>query len=494
VEAIGRIGFDNLTTAHREKRLEDVAAAAHGELGRLDWDDEAWAVIEAVAGSTGVIITGGGNLSVLRPEHVYECVALARIAAAVARPLALSGQMLGPFLDQRAEALVSELLASAKAVGVRDSLSLEIADRLIGGGRASLLADDALFLGDPAGDGEDGPIVATFAPFLAGIPVEAFVEGAALTLETIRQLTGSEVRFVPHVGTQGQDDDGDSHMHARIAEQLGHGSLEPLLDPAAAATLHRSACFTLSSRYHPIVFASMGGRPMIGSPTDDYNGTKIRGALGLVGLQQGLVPAGALGGTLATATATALWRARGEIRQSCDSRRPSIEAALRQWWDALAQSFGGGAIDAVHAAVEIDILGSAMAVESRRTSLVMLSAGSENLLNENRSLSQQSELSAMTRALEHSQREVSECREELSRTTTNAIELEDALKASHHLLSQVMSPLVQSSLSRNVDRYIPPSTVEGLLETRTFRWARSARRAMATVNRWVGKTRRSRRQ
>lgn len=487
VAAVARIGFAGLSLAQREHRLEAVVDAARGELGRIEWDDTAWAVIEAVAASTGVIVTGGGNLSLLWPEHVYERVALARIARVMGRPLALSGQMLGPFLDQRTGELVSELLGSAVAAGVRDARSLDIAHRLIGDRPVSLLADDALLLGLSDTPAEGGPVIATFAPYLAGIPLDAFVEGAAATLETLRQLTGSEVRFVPHAGTLGRLDDDDSALHARIAEHLGHGALEPLLEPAAAAALHRTAAFTLSTRYHPLVFASLAGRPMIGSPADDYTAAKISEALASVGAQQGLVPAGALGGAAATAAATALWAARDRIAAAAAARRPVLEAAHRTWWDSLAEGFGAGPAVVVPPADELALLDAPTRTELARLAAVLHAAGSRTTLTDSEAGARALETAALHAALEAAERTAADRGDELARVQQNAVELERALAESHRLLSELADPALQRALSRNVDRYIPPSTAEALLDTRTFRWARGVRSAWARVRRWSGR-------
>ncbi len=488
VASIGRIGFTGLTSAQRESRLEAVVGAARGELGRIDWHDSAWAVIEAIAASTGVIVTGGGNLSLLWPEHVYERVALARIATVMGRPIALSGQMLGPFLDQRTGELVGELLASAVAIGVRDGHSLEIAHRLIGERPVSLLGDDALLLGDDAAgldaDGVDaGPVVATFAPYLAGIPIDAFVAGAATTLETLRQLTGADVQFVPHAGTLGRHDDDDSVLHARVAERLGHGTLSPLLDATATATLHRSASFTLSTRYHPLVFASLAGRPMIGAPADDYTATKISGALAVIGAQQALVPAGALGGSACIAAATSVWAARDLIAAAAAARRPGLIDAHRRWWDALADSFGAAPAVVVPAAAELALVDEPTRTELTRITSVHLSAGSRTTMNNFEATERGLEVDAVRTELDEATQTIADLHDELARSTQQASELEGALAQSHRLLSELADPALQRGLSRNVDRYIPPSTIEALLDTRTFRWARRVRSAWARVRR-----------
>lgn len=492
VPSVGRIGFAGLTHVESEKRLDAVVDAARGALGRIDWQDGAWAVIETVAASTGVIVTGGGNLSLLWPEHVYERVAIARIAAAVGRPFALTGQMLGPFLDERMGQLVSELLESATAVGVRDHYSLEIARRLIGERPVSVLGDDALMLGDERPGTEAALVTATFAPYLAGIPLDSFVEGAAETLEHMRQLTGADVRFLPHAGTLGRLDDEDSAIHARVAERLGHGTLEPLIEASAAAALHRSATFTLSTRYHPIVFASLSGRPMIGAPADDYTASKIKGALAMVGAHQALVPAGALGGTASAAAVSTLWAARDRLADAAAARRPVLIDAHRRWWDALVDSLSAGSFASpavvVPAAAELTLVDDHTRAELSRMESVLLHAGSRATLNYIETAARELEAARLRSELESAERTSAELRDELARARQNVSEIEGALAESHRLLSELADPAVQRSLSRNVDRYIPPSTVEALLETRTFRWSRSVRAVWARVRRWAGRT------
>ncbi|HMO11364.1 MAG TPA: polysaccharide pyruvyl transferase family protein, partial [Actinotalea sp.] len=127
---VARIGFAGMSTESREARLEAIDRAAGGDAGALPWGDPAWDVIHSVADSDAVLITGGGNLNSVWPEHIYERAALARLAAAFARPLVVTGQTVGPHLTARHGELVGEVVTSAVLVGVRELASREICLRL----------------------------------------------------------------------------------------------------------------------------------------------------------------------------------------------------------------------------------------------------------------------------------------------------------------------------------------------------------------------------
>ena len=103
--------------------------------------------LAAIAGSDGVVIAGGGNLCRTWPEHVFERAAGVRAARRAARPVAITGQTIGPAFDERTRELVAETLAGCVFVGAREEHSCRLAVELgVQPERLVLQFDDAIGL------------------------------------------------------------------------------------------------------------------------------------------------------------------------------------------------------------------------------------------------------------------------------------------------------------------------------------------------------------
>jgi polysaccharide pyruvyl transferase WcaK-like protein len=502
VNAVNRVGFTLLSPAERDERLEAVTATAQGARGRLRDDDPAHAVIAAVAASDGVVITGGGNLTVHWPDHVAERAALARIASALGKPIVLSGQMVGPHLDEPTGRLAAELIASAALVGVRDARSRSIVHDLVGSRTVSLLADDAFALGaassdDPFGAVADGPVVATVAPWLGGLDLEDVASGVADLLAVMSDLAQKDVLFLPHVGTLGQTDDGDSAVHARIVEKLGYGELGSLLPAAEAARRHRAAAFSFSSRYHPVVFSATAGRPVVAAPVDTYTATKIRGALAVMGAQDALLPLGTAGTQAARAAVREVWGARHDVHAVARDRWNALQRAHDSWWDAVAELLTATSPSSpvleqgldVGEAAPLSLMTSELRSDLDRLGRAMLTTGTELSLERLRRDAIAAAVAEADKARQAAERTAADALRDVQQREATITELDDALAAAHRVQVALADPAVRRALSRNVERYIPPSTIEALLETRSFRWSRGARRLVAAVRRMTGRSR-----
>ena len=357
IDAVAGIGFRTQTTrAEQQDRMDRVVRTAAGETGLLAADDSAIAVIEAIRASDGVAVSGGGNMASTWPSHIFERGTIGEVARLLGKPLVVSGQTIGPHLDDPDRALVTALLSSARLVGLREKpshvLSLEL------GVPAALLTqtvDDASFLS------EQTPAPATgAAPYcLVSLSThvgrenrEEFQQAVADLLDHVVAATGLDVRFYAHFASlDPAESRGDTVMHdAVIARMSSAGDTavdgrSPRVatidegDSVAAAQLARGAALVVSSRYHPAVFAVSGGVPTVGIPVDDYTTTKLTGALGNFG-QDGLVSAAQLVAGGAPAVASAVWESRDEIRDRGLAIAETNRAASRLWWDRVAGVFG----------------------------------------------------------------------------------------------------------------------------------------------------------
>lgn len=339
-EAIRGIGFAPSAggRAAQEDRLDRVLRTAGGEAGLLPDDDSARAVIDAIRGSDGVVVTGGGNLASTWPSHIFERLAIAAIADALAVPFVVSGQTLGPQLTDDDSALVGRLLGLARLVSVRESASLAVAERLgVPGDRLRLGADDASFLVDEALPTLPYCVV-TLANHVGDADRDAVTAALADLLDEVVETTDLDIVFLAHFGSL--DDSrvrGDSVVHDRVMAQMESQRVMAVVPPdaPAAARIARSASLVVTSRYHPAVFAVPAGVATIGIPVDEYTTVKLTGALRNFG-QDGILPVKDLLAGEGPALVARVWAARGATADAGRTIADTQRAATAEWWDRVA--------------------------------------------------------------------------------------------------------------------------------------------------------------
>ncbi|WP_400999981.1 polysaccharide pyruvyl transferase family protein [Agromyces sp. GXQ0307] len=353
VAAIGRIGFTGTREQMRE-RLEAVRAAAGGAPNLADRDPAA-AVVDAVADADAVVIAGGGNLASNWPSHVFERAALGAIADRLGRPLVVSGQTLGPWLDPPDRRLVAELLRSARLTGVREPASLALAGELgVPEDRLTGNRDDASFLGigDPRSasgiesDIERGAaeryVLVSLSLHLGGLPRDETVRGLASALDRVAERADAPVRFHPHFGSLDPEiEAGDEVLHAAVLDAMR--SPAELLQPGdarSAARLARGAAMLVTSRYHPAVFATAAGVPVAALSADDYTAVKLRGATGWWG-QDGVIPLGLAASDRGGDALGDVWDRRATTRRTASALRSRAMAESDGWFDRVARALAG---------------------------------------------------------------------------------------------------------------------------------------------------------
>lgn len=322
IGALQPFGFGPDRTAN-ERLLRDVLTAP---------DARARAIVDAVRAADGVVVAGGGNMTSLWPHHVFERAALGAVAAAHGIPLVVTGQTIGPALDEDDAALVTALLSSARLVGLREPSSYELVSRLGVTSPFELTVDDASYLVDDDAPRGDYCLV-SLANHVGAADRDAVVREVAALLDGL----GMPVRFLAHFGSLLPGESrGDSVLHDRVIAAMGSPAVVVTpTDSEAATRLARAASLVVSSRYHPVVFAVPAGVPALAIPVDEYTGVKLRGALGNFG-QDGLLPVGELVAGRGGAVASGLQASREAIREN--AARVCIEkrAASADWWDRVA--------------------------------------------------------------------------------------------------------------------------------------------------------------
>ncbi len=341
VEAVPGIGFAPTAggRAAQKDRLDRVRRTAAGETGLLPDDDSAHAVIDALKGSDGVAVTGGGNLASTWPSHIFERLAIAEIADTFGIPFVVSGQTLGPQLTDDDSALVARLLGLARLVSVRESASLAVAERLgVLPDRLQLGADDASFLLDDALATLPYCVV-TLANHVGDADRDAVIASLADLLDEVVETTDLDIVFLAHFGSL--DDSrvrGDSVVHERVMARMESKRVMAAVpaDAAAAARIARSASLVVTSRYHPAVFAVPAGVATIGIPVDDYTTVKLTGALKNFG-QDGILPVSGLLAGDGPALLARVWGERDATATAGRTIADSQRAATAAWWDRVAQ-------------------------------------------------------------------------------------------------------------------------------------------------------------
>ena len=277
-----------------------------------------------------------------------ERAAVASIARVLGIPLVVSGQTLGPVLTDTDTAVVADLLGSAALVGVRESASLGVAQRMgIDATRLQLSVDDASFLAAeneplesaPADSG--GYCAVTLANHLGDADREAFLDRFAELLDRVVETTGLEIVFFAHFGSlDGDDRRGDTAMHDAVAERMTSPRVRSVTptDSPAAARLARGASLVISSRYHPAVFAVSAGVPTVGIPVDGYTTVKLTGALGNFG-QSGILPVDTVVGGSGFDLVADVWAARAQIRITGTEMALPNRAGKNAWWDRVTAAF-----------------------------------------------------------------------------------------------------------------------------------------------------------
>ncbi|MBA8816571.1 polysaccharide pyruvyl transferase WcaK-like protein [Microbacterium halimionae] len=335
VDAIGRIDFDRLSRADAEARLDGVAAALGGTASA---DERIGTMIAEITSADAVIIAGAGNLASTWPTHIYERVAMSRIARALGRPLFVTGQTLGPKLNERDRELVGEIIRHAALVGVRETTSQALSADL--GVPARLGVDDASFLAwDEIGlPSNRSGVLISLSLHLGGVDrVEATTRIAALA-DAAARVTGEPVRFHAHFGAV--DDEaprGDALLHDEIRARMQSASeVLPTGTPRQAALAARSAALLITGRYHPAVFAAPAGVPVLGLVTDEYTRIKQRGALAHWG-QSSTVALAAVD-TDGIPVLEALWQQRERVAQSAAEAVTAARVESDSWWTHIAES------------------------------------------------------------------------------------------------------------------------------------------------------------
>lgn len=316
-------------------------------------------VLDAVHDSDFVVIAGGGNMTSDYVHQLYERLALVRVARHFGRPVYISSQTIGTVWREEDVEVIREILDGARAFGAREQTSYEEATVLCGSpGRVVYTGDDALLLQPSAIAPRTSDVlpekylVASFERpgWLAEEDIDRYYAQVAIALDACAAALDCSVLLIPHAGSfDSATPKDDVVSHARIAA-LGTRIVGlPLARTSEVLSIMRGAVCSISTRYHPLVFAAASGLSMIGLANSAYTWNRMRGAARQFGAEEYVLPVEAMHhpDTFAkiVSETTALATLRNSVRENTASRSANIAA----WWDAVvadaSEATNGSACD-----------------------------------------------------------------------------------------------------------------------------------------------------
>jgi phytanoyl-CoA hydroxylase len=304
-------------------------------------------IAAALDGACGLFLSGGGNLSSSWPELLRQRILLLREARRRGLPVVTGGQTIGPELGDVEQSALAEALNGVVHLGVRELPSAALALRMgVPAERLAYQADDTFFLAGRAPAAEvpelpDGPFLAvtldsTFAGGLGGL---------AAQLARLAAESGLRIAFLPHVGPLGEIGEDDGRTGSRLRDLLraeGAGcALLPVLPTEETIWLTQRASLVVSSRYHPLVFATAAAVPCLGIYRDAYTRIKLQGALAHVGMEAWSLPASPAGEGELAAALRLLWNGREEARAAMTRAREPLRHQEELRWQRLLARLGG---------------------------------------------------------------------------------------------------------------------------------------------------------
>lgn len=301
----------------------------------------------ALEGADGLFLSGGGNLSSTWPDLLHQRIRWIGEARRRGLPVVTGGQTIGPVLSPTDRSALAEALAGVDLLGIRDLPSVALALQMgAHADRLSYQPDDAFFLaGRPPtnGGGPDEPfLLVTLDPAFAATGSRPGLSSLALQLAAIAAESRLRLAFLPHLGSLGSLGDEDGQAGAALAELLRAEGVElallPVMPPAETVWVAQRAAAVVSSRYHPLVFATAAAVPCVGIYRDDYTRIKLQGALAHLGMEAWCQSAADAERFGLIGVFRRLWSWREEIAAAMTrARAPLVAQEERRWRQLLAR-------------------------------------------------------------------------------------------------------------------------------------------------------------
>ena len=298
---------------------------------------------DAIATMDAVVVSGGGNLNSRYGWLLYERAAAVRAAEHAGVPVYVTGQSLGPVLNPEDAQVLERMLRAARSVTVREHSSLawcrergidarlsvdDATDYLAASPARTLHYAEGIAESISAGQALD-ELPERYVCVTVNECTEQQAQQIACLLDGIWREHGYAPVFLSHFGDPQNPESGDIQTHQRIAKQLSPSTpatLLPILHADQSVAVHRGASFTLTSRYHPVVFSAAAGIPVLALVPDAFTQMRAGGALSQYGLGEFTLPLGMLAGGVPELMVAAALR---HAAVASDARRTKLLDVLR---------------------------------------------------------------------------------------------------------------------------------------------------------------------
>ncbi len=300
-------------------------------------------------GADGLFVSGGGNLSSSWPELLHQRIRWIGEARRRGLPVVTGGQTIGPKLNPADRSALAEALAGVDLLGVRELPSAALALQMgTHADRLSYQPDDAFFLAGHSPAGRSCPdepfLLVTLDPAFAAMGSRSGLCSLALQLAAIVAESRLRLAFLPHVGPLGSLGDEDGRAGTALARLLRAEGVEcellPVMPSAETVWVTQRAAAVVSSRYHPLVFATAAAVPCLGIYRDDYTRVKLQGALAHLGMEEWCQSAAAAERFGLVRAFRRLWTRREEIAAAMTRAREPLAAQEEHRWRQLLARLG----------------------------------------------------------------------------------------------------------------------------------------------------------
>ncbi|WP_181158588.1 polysaccharide pyruvyl transferase family protein [Leucobacter massiliensis] len=357
VTAVPRFGFWRPESRRGKQDLLDriLAEVRNGSPSTA----ELAATVGAVREARAVVIAGGGNLNSRNtPNHIFDRLALKRIAEHFEVPLYVSSQTVGPELAWADRVMIAEIMSYARVVGARESYTAELIAEITGGrARVVRTLDDAVLL-EPSEDAmelsarlglPDRYAVGSFTyhAWSTGLPRYQLYREIARALDEVCERRDLDIVLLPHMGVLGESeqrgDRNDVYCHDAIVAASRSGRIRslPMISAREVLAVTADAEFSISTRYHPLVFGAALGVPAIGLVTSFYSSVRMRGALDNFGLSAFAIPFESWRSVFAARVLDALSRDAPVLRRHATRVSEFVREYQSSWWDGVVADISG---------------------------------------------------------------------------------------------------------------------------------------------------------
>lgn len=354
VPAVGRFGF--VGVPQRDDKISLMERILEGARGNASVPTSAVDSVDFLRSADALIIAGGGNLNTIGEHHVFERLTLARLAREFGVPLYVTSQTVGPHLLPPDQELVTEIAGIARVFGVREAGSAALMRGLpLGNTKVVRTVDDAVLLEATPIDANtrkglpERYVVASFSADerTSGLDAEAYFRELALIVDEIVEIADVDVLLVSHYGSltpsTAVPTDSDDYAHHRVQNYALSSRVHvlPMLAATALLDLTSTAQFTISTRYHPLVFGPAVGVPAIGIVHSYYSAVRMRGALKNAGMEDLAIPFEFWRDFLGASVREVINLNRGGLAAPLKAVGERHKAYQRQWWDWIVADLSG---------------------------------------------------------------------------------------------------------------------------------------------------------